>query len=309
MTTCYLIFIMRRLEVPFIVLCLGVSKVSMCANQKLFLKGGNNMNAYCLSLRKAHFFLTIFAVVMLITSSYAAETPQPAMAKYYDVVREAAPGLPGWTVYRPANLTSDIKGRLPIVVWSNGACTITNDGYVYFLTQIAAHGFVVVAFGAPDEHTSPNGQAEADRLTKAIDWATSPPGHGGPAYFNQLDASKVATAGHSCGGVDAEYSAVTDPRVKTSVILNSGFFPVGEVVACPAACVLPCIAPRSLRPRDLHQRRAYRRCVPAIRLKLYTRYHAYHGTRRSRVAGDCRPRRLLRQRLPDYPAPSRAGRG
>ena len=23
------------------------------------------------------------------------------MDKYYDVVREAAPGLPGWTVYRP----------------------------------------------------------------------------------------------------------------------------------------------------------------------------------------------------------------
>ena len=112
---------------------------------------------------------------------------------YYDVVREAAPGLPGWTVYRPANLTSGIKGKLPIVVWSNGACTISNDGYVYFLTQIAAQGFVVVAFGAPGEHASPNGIAVADRLTTAIDWATSPPGHGGPKYFNQLDASRIAS--------------------------------------------------------------------------------------------------------------------
>lgn len=186
------------------------------------------MNANCLSLRKAHFFLIIFAAVMLITSSYAAETPQPAMAKFYDVVREAAPGLPGYTVYRPVNLTSDIEGRLPIVVWSNGACTISNDGYVYFLTQIAAHGFVVVAFGAPDFHANPNGIAVADRLTKAIDWATSPPGHGGPAYFNQLDASKVATMGHSCGGIDSIWTGTHDPRVKSVVSLNSGCFPVGS---------------------------------------------------------------------------------
>ena len=195
------------------------------------------MNAHCLSLRKTHLFLIILAVCMLITTSYAEQTPQRAMDKYYDVVREAAPGLPGWTVYRPVNLTSGIKGRLPIVAWSNGACTISNDSYVYFLTQIAAHGFVVVAFGAPDEHSSPNGIAEADRLKKAIDWATSPPGHGGPKYFNQLDASKVATAGHSCGGVDAEYMAVTDPRVKTSVILNSGFQPDGRCgMSGPLAC-------------------------------------------------------------------------
>ena len=195
------------------------------------------MNAHCLSLRKTHLFLIILAVCMLITTSYAEQTPQRAMDKYYDVVREAAPGLPGWTVYRPVNLTSGIKGRLPIVAWSNGACTISNDSYVYFLTQIAAHGFVVVAFGAPDEHTSPNGIAVAERLQEAIDWATSPPGHGGPKYFNQLDASKVATAGHSCGGVDAEYMAVTDPRVKTSVILNSGFQPDGRCgMSGPLAC-------------------------------------------------------------------------
>jgi hypothetical protein len=176
-------------------------------------------------IRKINCLLIIAVVLMCITTSYAAQTPQPAMDKYYDVVREAAPGLPGWTVYRPANLTSGIKGRLPVLVWSNGACTETNDGVFYFLEQVAAHGFVVVAFGKPDVHVGGNGKAEAARMKSAIDWATASPGHGGPAYFNQLDASKIATAGFSCGGVDAEYAAVTDPRVKTSVIMCSGFYP------------------------------------------------------------------------------------
>lgn len=190
------------------------------------------MNTYRLFLRKVHFFLIILAVFMLATTSYASgkhwkyhcDQP-PAMDQYYDVVREAAPGLPGWTVYRPANLLFGIRDKLPVVVWSNGACTITNDGVLYFLTQVAAHGFVVVAFGEPYEHSGPGGKAEADRMTKAIDWATSSPRHGGPWYFYRLDATKIATAGFSCGGVDAEYTACIDPRVKTSVIMCSGFFP------------------------------------------------------------------------------------
>ena len=191
------------------------------------------------SIRKMHVFLSvsIAAAAFATTLAYTPEQPQAGPDSYHDVVREAAPGLPGWTVYRPANLTSGIRGKLPILVWSNGACTISNDGYLYFLTQIAAQGFVVVAFGAPGEHASPNGIATADRLKTAIDWATSSPGHGGPAYFNQLDASKIATIGHSCGGVDAEYTAATDPRVKTAVILNSGFQPDGMCgLSGPLAC-------------------------------------------------------------------------
>jgi hypothetical protein len=186
------------------------------------------MNTHCLSLRKAHFFLIILAVFMLVTSSYAWEkTPERAMDKYYDVVRETAPGLPGWTVYRPDDqaLIWSTRNKLPVVIWNNGACTETNDGAFYLLAQIAAHGFVVVAFGEPDVHVGGSGKAEAARMQSAIDWATSSPRRGGPWYFNQVDVKKIATAGFSCGGVDAEYAAVTDRRVKTSVIVSSGFYP------------------------------------------------------------------------------------
>jgi len=167
-------------------------------------------------------------MIMCVTNTYAGpQAPQRAIDKYFDIVREAAPGLPGWTVYRPDDqaLIWSTRNKLPVVIWSNGACTETNDGAFYFLAQIAAHGFVVVAFGEPDVHVGGNGKAEAARMKSAIDWATSTPWHGGPWYSNQLDKKKIATAGFSCGGVDAEYAAVTDRREKTSVIVSSGFYP------------------------------------------------------------------------------------
>jgi hypothetical protein len=197
------------------------------------------MNTYCLSFRKVHFFLIILAVFMLVTSSYAGEKPhhetqQPAMAQFYDVVREAAPGLPGYTVYRPANLELawGIRGKLPVVAWGNGGCRITNDDVTYFLTQIAAHGFVVVAVGDSDCHKDPTPPGVfnvpgPEPLLKAITWATSRPGHGGPWYSNQLDKSKIVVMGWSCGGIQA-LEAGADPRVRSVVALNTGFFAAGE---------------------------------------------------------------------------------
>lgn len=182
------------------------------------------MRAHPFSVRSSFLALLVAAASCALSSAGAEQQPATAMDRYVDVVREAAPGLPGYTVYRPAELTAG-PGKAPVVVWSNGACAASNDSHLYFLTQVAAHGFVVIAYGAPDSHSSPGGTAQEDRLANAIDWAFSPPGKGGPGYFNRLDRSKVAAAGHSCGGIDALWTAANDDRVKTVVSMNSGCFP------------------------------------------------------------------------------------
>jgi hypothetical protein len=178
--------------------------------------------------RGARLPLIMLASALAVSVSHA-KPPEPksqpaAMEQYFDVVREQAPGLPGWTVYRPAELHGP-KGKFPVVAWSNGACTASNDGHFYFLMQLAARGFVVVAYGPPDAISAPGSVATEDRLRTAIDWAISPPGQGGSPYHNHLDAKRIATMGHSCGGIDALWTATHDSRVQAVVSLNSGCFP------------------------------------------------------------------------------------
>jgi hypothetical protein len=125
-----------------------------------------------------------------------------------------------------------ILGGLPIVAWGNGGCSITNDNELYFLTQLAAHGFVVVAVGASDCHQDdvPPTTLKVpgpEPLLAAINWATSSPRLGGPWYFDQLDKSKIAVMGYSCGGIQA-LEAAADPRVRSVVAFDTGFFPAGQ---------------------------------------------------------------------------------
>jgi hypothetical protein len=177
--------------------------------------------------RQTRYLMVILVTALFCGSSLAVaeKSGQPAIETYTDIVREAAPGLDGYTVYRPAEFKGGANAKLPVVVWSNGGCSASNDSHLYFLAQVAAHGFVVIAYGAPDVHSSPGGMAEEERLKRAIDWAFSPPGKGGPKYFNRLDSKKVATAGHSCGGIDALWTGANDERVKSIVSMNSGCFP------------------------------------------------------------------------------------
>ena len=182
------------------------------------------MCAHPVFVRDSCLSVLVAAVLCVSANAVAEQRPATAMDRYVDVVREAAPGLPGYTIYRPAALGVG-PARAPVIVWSNGACAASNDSHLYFLTQVAARGFVVIAYGAPDSHSSPGGTAREERLASAIDWVFSPPGKGGPPYFKRLDRSRVATAGHSCGGIDALRAAANDDRVETVVSMNSGCYP------------------------------------------------------------------------------------
>lgn len=168
----------------------------------------------------------------------------PVAAGPHAVSVIAEPTLMTHTVYRPADLTlfggSD---RLPIVAWGNGACSNAGLLFSRFLTQIASHGFLVIASGPkdaplpafasqlPDQASlTPNPAAgieagqttEKDMLT-AIDWAIAENARPGSPYYDRLDPHEIAVMGQSCGGLQAT-AVAGDPRVKTVVIWNSGVF-------------------------------------------------------------------------------------
>ena len=141
--------------------------------------------------------------------------------------------LPDFVVYRPMNmyaathpsLFSREKGvrPLPVLLFCNGGCMDTSIGYENMLSDIASHGYVVVAIGElqmfaqheKDRHTP------SSKVQQALDWVCQQAANPASPYYNNIDTEKIAAAGHSCGGAQVLANAA-DSRLKTYVILNAG---------------------------------------------------------------------------------------
>ena len=104
--------------------------------------------------------------------------------------------------------------KLPVVVWGNGGCGGDGASNAQFLGQVASHGYLVIASGAPGG----SGGTTAAMMVASIDFAVRAAGTG--RYAN-VDATKIMAAGFSCGGVEA-MAMSWDPRVKTIGIFSSG---------------------------------------------------------------------------------------
>ena len=152
----------------------------------------------------------------------AGSGPEPAMV-YSDE------GLPTHTIYRPA----DLKGRYPVVLWGNGSCVNSSFGYREFLSEVASHGFIVLAVGPYRDTPAPRQQRPADpaqwppfetsytQMLHALDWITAENARRGSPFNGKVVADKVAAMGHSCGGLQT-VKVSTNPRITTAVVLNSG---------------------------------------------------------------------------------------
>ena len=135
------------------------------------------------------------------------------------VIEHARQTLQYHTIYRPQTLME--SDSLPIVAWGNGACSNEGLSQADFLSEIASHGYLVIANGAPGG--GGNNDGHETELLKAIDWAIAENNRECSQFYGKLNVDKIATMGWSCGGAMAHYAAV-DPRVDTAAALNSGLF-------------------------------------------------------------------------------------
>lgn len=138
--------------------------------------------------------------------------------------------LPTHTIFRPEDLSAigKTQSRLPVIAWGNGACANSPWEHVNFLSEIASHGFLVVAIGPMPTADQPRGggargTTKASLMTDAINWAIAQNNNSSSPYAGKLDLSKIAVAGMSCGGLQALETA-PDPRVSTVMVCNSGIF-------------------------------------------------------------------------------------
>ena len=193
--------------------------------------------------------LMAVVVTVFISTAYARalDTAPPVDPATLPAVMESDAALPDFTVYHPRDLAG--ASKIPILAWAEGGCANVGNAYAEFLAEIASHGYLVVAVGpivpdyraplmprptdsTPPAKLQPAGAAPTvppgatpRKLIQAIDWAVGENDREGSKYFHRLDSSKIAVMGHSCGGVQAGWAVLHDPRIRTIIFGNSGLFP------------------------------------------------------------------------------------
>lgn len=172
----------------------------------------------------------------------------------YKAIMAMDASLPDHTLYYPANLAA--AGKLPVITWGNGACINAGNRFRIFLTELASHGFLVVAGGpidnpkyevgpqenpvvpppgtprvAPTPPPAPatpppppapgdaTGRNTAPQMIAALDWAQKVNEDPSSKFYHKLDTSEMGTAGQSCGGGLAT-TVSADPRIKASALFS-----------------------------------------------------------------------------------------
>ena len=156
------------------------------------------------------------------------------LGKYPAIVTEDI-AFPGYTIYRPADMEAVDAFSLPLVVFGNGGCMNNSLAFEKMLNELSSFGYVVVAVGPYYEDMA---EAEADEysqewtdhhlLIEAIDLMEKAVKNEHSVFYGKVNMQQVAVMGQSCGGLQA-LAVSNDPRVKTTICLNSGVIaPEGE---------------------------------------------------------------------------------
>ena len=157
----------------------------------------------------------------------ASSSPdRPGPWHRFPIVRKGEPGLPGHTILRPRKLSA-VRYRLPVVLWANGGCRTSNEEYHYFLTHLAAYGYLVIANGAPENPYRPGelgGLVSPDpqKVLDALRWVLRESARRGSAYYGKVDTSRIVAMGQSCGAWEALAASSSDNRIRSVVAWNNG---------------------------------------------------------------------------------------
>ncbi|KAM7201113.1 alpha/beta-hydrolase [Rhypophila sp. PSN 637] len=160
----------------------------------------------------------VFAALVSLGTASPIEPRQQAFGSgpYGAVASSSDSGFADHTIYIPNKAPLTAGEKFPVLVWGNGGCGSDGNSNNKFLGHVASNGYLVIASGRPG---GSGGSTTAAMMKASIDYAVKVAGTSGK-YAN-VDATKIAAAGFSCGGVEAMAMA-WDSRVKTLGIFSSG---------------------------------------------------------------------------------------
>ncbi|MFC3580868.1 alpha/beta hydrolase [Sphingomonas hylomeconis] len=158
----------------------------------------------------------------------------------YPAIKLTDPGLPEHLIYRPADLDALGARKLGVMVWGNGGCSDDAASARFHLSELASHGYVVIAPGralsgpgAPPQPANPPPpgplgiETTSAQVSAGLDWALAENKRRGSPLYRRIDPKMVAVSGHSCGGLQA-IELAADARVRAVIIHNSGVFKDGS---------------------------------------------------------------------------------
>ena len=98
-----------------------------------------------------------------------------------------------FTLFRPSDLA---QGGLchPVITWGNGTGS-SPSGYRVLSTQLASHGFVVIASNSPNVATG-----TPPPMVAGVAWVLEQNADPTSVMYQRIDAAHVGATGHSQGG-------------------------------------------------------------------------------------------------------------
>lgn len=168
-------------------------------------------------------YIIVYLIFTGVSSIFAQVTVEDGGTGAFKAIMYTDSSLSTHTIFRPNDLSSFTgTNKLPVIAWGNGACVNSPAGHVNFLSEVASHGFLVIALGPmPKEGEQSKGKTTSAQMIDAINWAIAQNNDKASIFYQKIDITKIAVSGMSCGGLQAIESA-SDTRVTTAVICNSG---------------------------------------------------------------------------------------
>ena len=168
----------------------------------------------------------------------------------YKAIMTEAEGFEAHTIFVPQNIEPfSAQNPLPVLVWGNGACNNSPFEHIKFLSEIASHGYLVVATGyipmTDEAYKGP--MSTTEQQIQSIDWAIAQNADPKSPYYQKIDTKHICLSGMSCGGLQTLHNCA-DSRVSALMICNSGLF--NDQNAASAVPNMP--MPRKTKLADIH---------------------------------------------------------
>lgn len=187
-------------------------------------------------MTRSHYPTLLRALTLLLLLAFTAACSdgsdnrpfiQPAIDRNLAITVDEPAALPGYNLYRPADLDA-LGGPLPVIVWANGGCVPLDTPWQILLERWASAGFITLAPSVTASTSLPGARptTAADQI-EALDWVVAENSRTGSAYAGRLDLGRVVAAGNSCGGIVALNVAAVDDRVRAVFVLSGSSAPPG----------------------------------------------------------------------------------